>query len=178
MRELHDSAANHVCSCLLLLSCLCIITSSSRCTECISLVFDGMDKTKTRCPSLPRWSKSMDDKFRLPHHLIGGLTHGGFHEALLFSVLPWFGGGGNLMVTLILRTLMIMRKTWPLQHPADPLCAKWPNDLFLQFDNASGDGKNKSVLSFCAWLIYTRVFQKVYLYGSTHRFFSESHCLL
>ncbi len=140
--------------------------SVSRCRTCFSFIFDGMTQFTTQCPAQPRFSKSMDQVYRLAHHLIGALTHGAFHEALLFSILPWFRSGGNLFVTLMLRTLIKMKETWQQLHPDDPQCKTWPKDMYVQFDNASGDGKNKKVLSFCAWLVYARMFEKVQLHST------------
>ena len=53
-----------------------------------------------------------------------------------------------------------------------PECTEWPEELNLQFDNASGDGKNNTVFAFAAYLVKIGLFKRVnvnfMIVGHTH----------
>ena len=74
----------------------------------------------------------------------------------------------NLQVTLLAHTLGVV--TGILETVR--LGVQVPTQLVLHSDNASGEGKNQTVMQFCAWLVWCGKFETVtmtqFRVGHTH----------
>ena len=147
----------------------------------VSIIMDGMDQAKTRCPHWPRAPKYMDDKEKIEFHLVGTLVWGHNVQGCYvdWTVKQQFSDDANALLTSLERTIRRIQKS--RTEASEPL----PEVLYLQLDNVSSN-KNRWLLGYAHWLVHQGVFKRVkisfLLVGHTHenidQFFSRvSHVL-
>ena len=74
----------------------------------------------------------------------------------------------DLQVTLLAHTLGVVTDILETARPG----VQMPTHLVVHSDNASGDGKNQTVMQFCVWLVWRGIFETVtmtqFRVGHTH----------
>jgi len=129
------------------------------------MTMDGMDQAKFRMPRNTSQSKDLSGRQRPQLHCVGAIVEG--LADLYFFNDSRVSKDANLQVTLTARTLGVV---------ADMLCGRpgvsMPRHLIIQSDNAAGEGKNQTVMKFCACLVWRGTFASVtmamFRVGHTH----------
>lgn len=119
----------------------------------LSVIMDGMDQSKTSLPKPRSFSKTQANIEILKQKLHGSIAHsyGPFVHTAVHPLIT----GGNFTVECLWRTLRGVARI-RTERGQKAL----PNVLYLQLDNAR-DGKNKTLLAYCHYLVFTGVFEKV-----------------
>ena len=128
----------------------------------VSMIIDKWDSAKTTVPYFARsmtWWKDAKHNV-LEQHVVGVLVHGTPNESYLYTINNSIGGGANLNVEALRRTLVHLYASSPL-----------PRKICINADNAS-DNKCWTLLLFLAMLVYHRYTEEVMLsfliVGHTH----------
>ena len=113
------------------------------------MCMDGMDQAKFRVPRNTSQSKDLAGRQRPQIHCVGAIVDG-LADFFYFNDFR-VSKDANLQITLTARTLGVV---------ADLLAGRpgvaMPQHLVLHSDNAAGEGKNQTVMKFCAWLVWRR----------------------
>ena len=128
----------------------------------MSMIIDKWDSNKTSVPYFARsmtWWQTTKHHI-LEQHVVGVLVHGVPNSAFLYTVNNSIGGGANLNVEALRRTMVHKFRSTPL-----------PRRICVNADNAS-DNKCFTLILFLAMLVYHGYTQEVYLsfllVGHTH----------
>jgi hypothetical protein len=126
------------------------------------MIIDKWDSAKTTVPYFARsmtWWKDAKHHV-LEQHVVGVLVHGVPNVSYLYTINNTIGGGANLNVEALRRTMVHMYASSPL-----------PRKICINADNAS-DNKCWTLLLFLAMLVYHRYTDEVILsfliVGHTH----------
>ncbi|GBG64104.1 hypothetical protein CBR_g40552 [Chara braunii] len=135
--------------------------ASSRPTEYIAMIIDGMDQSKTILPHftrIPKDSKLKEGNF-VKVHVVGAKVLGFSSSAFATVFFDNFKSDSNCMLIVLHR--------WISQLPRP-----FSKVLYLTLDNTSKENKNNFVLAYLVFLVKMRVFSKVQLnfllVGHTH----------
>ncbi len=130
----------------------------------LSCCLDGMDQAKFRVPRNLSLSKDFQNLWRPELHTTGAICDGVLESYWLAG--PDVSKDSNLQVTLVSRLL---------EQTVAALAAKgipMPSLLRVHTDNATSEGKNQTMMKFCAWLIFQGAFRSVemsqFRVGHTH----------
>lgn len=143
-----------------------------------------MDQSKTDLPHHIRNPKDVDNMQKLDMHVIGVMTFGAPEPVQIFLAKADVTNCGSMTVTVIQQSLTRQRQLIDEHNNkvSDPaLKRKWPPTLYVQFDNAAKDNKNKTVFNYFACLVWCGIFTKIKIntgiVGHTHdiidQFFSR-----
>ena len=128
----------------------------------LSMIIDKWDSAKTSVPYFARsmtWWQTVKHDI-LEQHVVGVLVHGVPNHSFLYTINNTIGGGANLNVEAIRRTLVHLHSSTPM-----------PRKFVINADNAS-DNKCWTLLLFLAMLVYHRytddVILSFLLVGHTH----------
>ena len=129
------------------------------------LTIDGMDQAKFRVPRNTSQSKDLSGRQRPQLHCVGSIVEG-LVDSYFFNDSR-VSKDSNLQITLTARTLGVVTDILR-GRPGVSL----PRHLVIQSDNAAGEGKNQTVMKFCAWLVWRGTFESVtmcmFRVGHTH----------
>ena len=132
----------------------------------LSLCMDGMDQAKFRAPRNISQSKDLTGRQRPQLHCVCAIGVG-VSDFYYFNDLR-VSKDANLQITLLARTLGVVIDILETARPG----AQVPTHLVVHSDNASGEGKNQTVMKFCAWLVWRGTFETVtmtqFRVGHTH----------
>jgi hypothetical protein len=135
--------------------------------EFLSLIVDGMDNQKTQLPRLEGklHSKTLNNVGEfLATKLLGVLAHGyGFYGGWC---LPRYEGGSNLVCTVLLRVIQIIKAQ--RQGTLPPV-------LLIQADNCGRENKNQYMIAFLGWLLLKGYFKEIRMFFLT---VGHTHCIL
>jgi len=130
------------------------------------LCMDGMDQAKFRAPRNTSQSKDLTGRQRPHLHCVGAIIDG-VSDFYYFNDLR-VSKDANLQITLLARTIGVAVDIVETSR----LGAQVPAHLVVHSDNASGEGKNQTVMKFCAWLVWRGMFETVtmtqFRVGHTH----------
>ena len=130
------------------------------------MCMDGMDQAKFRVPRNTSQSKDLTGRQRPQLHCVGAIVDG-VSDFYYFNDLC-VSKDANLQLTLLARTLGVAIDILETGRPG----AQVPVHLVVHSDNASGEGKNQTVMKFCAWLVWCGKFETVtmtqFRVGHTH----------
>ena len=122
----------------------------------MTIIIDGMDQAKSNIPNTKTISKSASGLWCLRTHLTGSLLHirspRGKLAFVFVDLLQW-PHDSNLTITVLYNILLDYSQTHSLSET-----------LYLQLDNTSRENKNRYLIGFCALLVESCVFKKVYSY--------------
>ena len=135
----------------------------------MSLIADGMDSAKTYAPHavsqfIAGKGLSNQGKF-MKTKLMGVLAAGKYFQG--YVTYPHYAGGGSLMATVLMQTLLKHHEKYGFLPPV----------LFLQLDNCGRDNKNHTIQGLIGYLLQKRIFLRIYVnYLPVGRF--QVHCLI
>lgn len=122
----------------------------------MSIIIDGMDNNKCRCPYLGRQGSFTN---ALPQHIIGVKEHG--HDAKFYRTFGTVSKGSDLTIYCILRKV----EQWKRRN------LKYPTKLYIQIDGAS-DNANIYLLGMLELLVSKKMAKTIILtrlpVGHTH----------
>ena len=130
----------------------------------IVIMADGADQAKFRIMKAARWPKDLDGEHRPKIKVVGALVHG--HECAFNFVEEDVPKGANLTIEVIVGCLD--------RAVADSKINRRPlaTHLWIQMDNAGGEGKNQWLMRFLGLLVDRGCFRSCVLsflqVGHTH----------
>ena len=132
------------------------ILDDPRNPQVMSIIIDGMDNNKCRCPYL-----GSQNQFNgpLPQHITGVKEHG--HGATFFRTMGHVNKTCNLTILCVLE----MIKRWEIRNK------KYPTKIYIQCDGGA-ENANQEFLSFLELLVAKRIAKTIYFTrlptGHTH----------
>ena len=111
----------------------------------IVIMADGADQAKFRIMKAARWPKDLDGEHRPKIKVVGALVHG--HECAFNFVEEDVPKGANLTIEVIVGCLD--RAVADSRRNRRPLATH----LWIQMDNAGGEGKNQWLMRFWGLLV-------------------------
>jgi len=122
----------------------------------MSIIIDGMDNNKCRCPYLGRQGNYQNP---IPQHIIGVKEHG--HGATFYRTFGTITKGADLTIYCILRKI----EEWKRRNK------KYPTKIYIQIDGAS-DNANKYLYGMLELLVSKRMAKSIIItrlpVGHTH----------
>ena len=134
-------------------------------TSCVSMIIDKWDSAKTTVPYFARsmtWWKEAKHNV-LEQHVVGVLVHSEPNQSYLYTINDSIGGGANLNVEALRRTVLHLYSNSPL-----------PRKMCINADNAS-DNKCWTLLLFLAMLVYHRYTEEVRAHTCSHMHSTHMH---
>ncbi len=130
----------------------------------LNICLDGMDQAKFRCPRSLSLSKDFQNLWRPELHVVGGIADGLVEAFWLAN--PTVPKNADTQATVA--ALLLDHCMAALAARGQPMPAK----LRIHTDNAASEGKNQTMMKFCAWLVWRRAFESVemtmFRVGHTH----------
>lgn len=128
----------------------------------MSVILDGMDQAKFKCPRLIEASTPLQDRYRPQLHMSGAIAHG-FAEV-------YFVGDADIKKDANASCQQLAEVLDVVQDICTSRQQVMPRHLCVQLDNTTRENKNQLLLRFCAWLVAQNRFD-----SATLNFFRKGH---
>ncbi len=119
----------------------------------LSVCMDGMDQAKFSVPRNLSMSKELCKLVRPRLHVTGAIVDGCLEAYFLNDAS--IAKDANLQATLLSRLLDLVQSNLQTKVAMPPM----PQNLHVHSDNASGEGKNQTMMKLLSWMVWKGLFK-------------------